>query len=555
MSLKLKKPLFVNDRDVVLRSIADGKGRKTEANHLIMGDYVQYLGEEKSGWLKVRSRRTNGWLRKSSLTNERMLEVNFVDIGQGDGCHIVTPNDEVILIDAGEGKGFDGNAGDNMARFLNWRYNLRGRKVVGVDGVKKTTPDSTGPFEIDHVVISHPDLDHYYGFQSIFQNKKLRIRQIYHNGLVERSGKPNSNETWFKDLGLSTKVGNTTYIIDTIKSDAEMKTLLDSQSGSGKYYIKTLRSALENNSKIKFEILDSSKRYMGPFKGRNKVHIEVLAPVLEKIEFKGNEVQCLRKLGSEGETKNGHSVVLRLIHGKLKMILGGDLNIKSQDFLAQHYSKIDVALSVLEKKIKRLREKLSYQEALSVNNRKDLEQQLEEAQKLLELIVSRTKKYFQCDIAKACHHGASDILDSFLFTYNPIATVISSGDNESHSHPRPDALGAFGRSSRGNRPLIFSTELARSSKEFSYPIKFFSLLKRIEDEMNMAQTKKKKKHYYNRMQKLKDSNIAKYGMITVRSNGENVIIAQMLEKKRSNGQRWEIYELNWNPKLQEFEYE
>ena len=27
--------------------------------------------------------------------------MNFIDVGQGDGCHIVTPEDEVILIDAG----------------------------------------------------------------------------------------------------------------------------------------------------------------------------------------------------------------------------------------------------------------------------------------------------------------------------------------------------------------------------------------------------------------------------------------------------------------------
>jgi len=423
MNLELKKPLFVNDRDVVLRSQAEASGRKTEINHLIMGDYVKFLGEEKSGWLKIRSRRTNGWVMKSSLTNERMLEVNFVDIGQGDGCHIVTPNDEVILIDAGEGKGFDRKGGDNMSRFLNWRYNLRSRKVVGVDGVKKTDSYATKPFDIDYIVISHPDLDHYYGFESVFQNRKLRINKIYHNGLVERSGKPGPNEKWFHDLGKSAKSGGITYLVDTIKSDAQMKRLLKEQSESGKYYVKTLRYALENNSSIEFEILDSSKSHMHNFKGRNKINIEVLAPILEKVEIDGKEVECLRKLGNEGETKNGHSVVLRLIHGKLKLMLGGDLNIKSQDFLAQYYSKIDTKLSTLEKQIKKLREKLSYVGELTTRKRKEYEQDLEESQRLLDLIVSKTRKYFQCDIAKACHHGASDILDSFLFAYNPIATL------------------------------------------------------------------------------------------------------------------------------------
>jgi hypothetical protein len=50
----------------------------------------------------------------------------FVDIGQGDGCLMITPDDKLFVIDAG--------AGDNMLRFLRWRFNrfrqasrLRGR--------------------------------------------------------------------------------------------------------------------------------------------------------------------------------------------------------------------------------------------------------------------------------------------------------------------------------------------------------------------------------------------------------------------------------------------
>src|SRR5687767_14023600 len=34
-----------------------------------------------------------------------------------------------------------------------------------------------------------------------------------------------------------------------------------------------------------------------------------------------------------------------------------------------------------------------------------------------------------------------------------------------YSHPRPDAVGAFGKFGRGDRPLIFSTELARSTRD------------------------------------------------------------------------------------------
>ena len=68
-------------------------------------------------------------------------------------------------------------------------------------------------------------------------------------------------------------------------------------------------------------------------------------------------------------------------------------------------------------------------------------------------------------IAKACHHGSADTLLPFMKSINPTATVVSSGDDEPHAHPRADALGAIAKCGRGNRPLILSTELARSSKD------------------------------------------------------------------------------------------
>ncbi|WP_155810434.1 hypothetical protein [Polaribacter sp. Hel_I_88] len=48
------------------------------------------------------------------------------------------------------------------------------------------------------------------------------------------------------------------------------------------------------------------------------------------------------------------------------------------------------------------------------------------------------------------------------------------------------------------------------------------------------------------MDRLKDSNVAKYGMITLRTYGERVVIAQKLEKKTLNAQKWDIYHLNLN---------
>ncbi|MBT8287288.1 MAG: MBL fold metallo-hydrolase [Bacteroidia bacterium] len=557
MALKENTPYFVKEKDIVLRIKPEEKTSKNAVNHLILGDYMRYLGEKNGDWIKVRSRNCTGWIKKDWITEKRLLEINFVDIGQGDGCHIVTPDDEMILIDAGEGIGLDGKGADNMARFINWRYNLRRRLVAGVEGSTANTPKVKPPLDIDYAIITHPDLDHYFGFYTIFNNKKLKVKKICHNGIVERSTKGIDQKTWMYDLGKKVPPlpkKKQYHLWDTVLTNKEMKDLIKANLNSQKYYLKTLVKAYENNKSCEFEFIERSKEFLDHFKGNNAVKLKVLAPITEEVEFEGKKRACLKKIGNEGETKNGHSLVFKLEFGKVKILLGGDLNSKSQDYIAQYYSGETTTLSELEKGIAKIEEKLSHPQGLSTAKKDQLKQDLDEKVKLMDLIISKTRRVFHADIAKACHHGASDVLNSFLQTINPIATIISSGDNESHSHPRPDALGAFGKTSRGKRPLLFSTELARSTFEFSYPIKFYSLLKKLEKRMNEATTKKEKEHYQLRMNNMKDSNVAKYGMITIRTDGHKVIIAQKLEQERSPGQKWDIYELHWNEFLEKYEY-
>ena len=85
-----------------------------------------------------------------------------------------------------------------------------------------------------------------------------------------------------------------------------------------------------------------------------------------------------------------------------------------------------------------------------------------------------------------------------------MATVISSGDNESFSHPRADAIGCAGRYSRGVKPLIFSTELARSTNVTTQKVL--------------------------------------YGMINSRCDGQKIFFAQMKEK-HSGADLWDSYEV------------
>lgn len=111
---------------------------------------------------------------------------------------------------------------------------------------------------------------------------------------------------------------------------------------------------------------------------------------------------------------------------------------------------------------------------------------------------------FEVDVAKSCHHGSSDFTEAFMKLVNPLATVISSGDNESFSHPRADAIGCAGKYSRGSRPLVYSTELARS--------------------VNLAK------------------NELLFGMINLRCNGNDIFMSQMKEAKNP-ADLWDSYEV------------
>ena len=138
-----------------------GSTGNAAVSQLLWGDFVDITGPERDGRLPVRSR-ADGWMDKQDLQEERLLEIVFVDIGQGDGMLMVTPDDDKLLIDAGEG--------DNMYRFLRWRFGKFRKKI-----------------EFSSVLISHGDADHWGGFSRLFEEPNLTFGTVYHNGLVERA--------------------------------------------------------------------------------------------------------------------------------------------------------------------------------------------------------------------------------------------------------------------------------------------------------------------------------------------------------------------------------
>ncbi len=450
---------------------------------MLWGDWLKHLGPTRGTWVQVRARGETGWMHEDDIKEERLLEVNFVDIGQGDGCFIVSPKDKFIIIDAGEG--------DNMYRFLRWRFGGFAKK-----------------FTFESAIITHPDKDHYGGFKPLFEAPNVHFGAIFHNGIVERKARDS--------LGPRTRTGRPRYLTDVIADRAALNKIVSSSQRRGRKHYPNLLKLASDSGRVKdIRMLCSDDGFLPGYGPDKDPIIRVLGPVPEKGP---TGERRLRWFGSTGKTKNGHSVILQLRYGLVTLLLGGDLNIPSEKYLLRHYTDLDP------------------EPKTAVDQ---------------EMLVRAARDTFESDIAKACHHGSGDFTELYLQAVNQMATVVSSGDNEPHGHPRPDALGAFGKYGRGHRPLIFSTELARSAKEnIKRPNEFRERLKKLAMILDREEDGKKKKAIQKKFEKeisKLERSIAVYGMINLRTDGKKVILAQKLERPRSKAKKWDIHQLEPGP--------
>ena len=86
---------------------------------------------------------------------EQLLEVHFIDVGQGDSIYIKTPENKHILIDGGPP-----SAGENVVSYL-----------------KKQ-----GAHTIDLLIATHPHIDHIGGLIDVIE--QIPIKQIVHTGII-----------------------------------------------------------------------------------------------------------------------------------------------------------------------------------------------------------------------------------------------------------------------------------------------------------------------------------------------------------------------------------
>lgn len=469
---------WVRTETTLLFEIEDG--RRRGITELLWGDMVHVQRREDGdpeGTTRVKARGETGLVKTEDLGGTPLLEMYFIDVGQGDGVLIRTPEGKTILIDGGFIRSKQPTK-KNAADFVDWKF------------FKDYLQEE---IELDAMIASHCDADHYGGLWDLINPEETaeldigrvpRVRAFYHAGV----GWWTNGEERNRSLG---NVDADGYLTDLI---SDRDSLIASTAGGllpqgqwGEF----LRCVYDLECDVAYLGLSQEGGYMPGFTPDDgDVRIRILAPLDEG----GPDARRIRYLKTDSQTTNGQSILLRLDYGRTRTLLTGDLNAASQRRILEAYT----------------------------GHRQEL----------------------AADVAKGCHHGSEDVSYEFLSAINAACTIISSGDNESHAHPRPTIVAASAQTGftrvdkdRLITPLVYSTEISRS-----YKLAQASAIVTMDGENEVTIPAVDARLKFPRQSKTRALNRSSvvtgvvYGLVNVRTDGNTILCATLNELEKE----WEV---------------
>jgi beta-lactamase superfamily II metal-dependent hydrolase len=117
------------------------------------------------------------------------LVINFLDVGQGDGTFIVCPTGEKILIDFGT---------------------VKNSAIAVPDAMTFLKTQFTGNKNLDLLVVTHADRDHYNRIEALFTELNLTVTEVWISGAVN-DYYMNSFSTFLTGLGTKVKTFPANY--------------------------------------------------------------------------------------------------------------------------------------------------------------------------------------------------------------------------------------------------------------------------------------------------------------------------------------------------------
>ena len=347
---------------------------------------------------------------------DRILKFSMVDVQQGDGMVLETPGGKIILIDGGDVPLF---ARHVAARFLH----------------KAPTVDN--PLEVDAIVVTHGDADHFDGLNDIRRSedkfklghkKRLAMhpKRLFTNGLVKLKDNRSDDER----LGATVEDGGDLYVVDLFDDPRDAEE--DDVNQTNKWFATSLDHWEQDRDPILCQRVDASMDPSDLFDFLDgDVEVEVLGPFVDMVpDGTGADVPGLKFLprppkspevhlssGGDGSgrsmshTINGHSIVLRVTYGNVRIVLTGDMNTPAMRMMDDRLPSGSLV----------------------------------------------------GEFVKAPHHGSHEFDLAALRKMKPVVAAISSGDEnefKEHIHPRATLLAGLGQSIEGDVGAIFCTELA-----------------------------------------------------------------------------------------------
>lgn len=401
----------------------------------------------------------------------RVLAVSFVDVQQGDGTVIVTPAGKVMVIDGGDNQLF--------ARYLAARF-------------PGTTEES--PLPVEAIVVTHGDADHFSGLAVAARTETdaaleaqpwkrvfLQPKRVFHNGIVKRpSTQDGAKVPERESLGPVVEKAGKTYLTGLVDD------LLTHPAAEMNQPFKAWRRALQQWAKraeiVVRRLAKGDGSVLEEFLAEENIRVEVLGPNVERV---GGE-PALRFLGippkerrvdsededqfkglSASHTINGHSIILRMKYGGYHFLFAGDLNEQAEVVLTKAHKQGKLSL--------------------------------------------------EAEVLKVPHHGSADFSPEFLRAVAPVVSIISSGDEnerKEYVHPRATLVGALGKCSRVEEPVVLVTELVAffETQGYVYPAK----------EEDLPPDAKKDR--YNGTEPFYAFRRSNYGLVEVRTDGTRMVV-------------------------------
>ncbi len=501
-------PRFIEEDFVAVRR--QPKSKKPFLT-LFFGDSVEVLPDvngEHPGFTKVRvlnhfNGKAKGFVKGNlPLRDQGILKLSMVDVQQGDGLILETPDGKIVFIDGGDNKLFARHA---AARF------------------RHRESSAQNPLEIDAMIVTHGDADHFDGLNDIRRSEKLpkrnarkrlfiHPRRVYHSGLVKSPSKKNGKSVPDKDrFGRTVPTGQDLLAIDLFDDPREVpladqsapfkrwSASLDHWQKRGPIDVRRVAFGMDEDALFDFLHQEGIKiELQGPFT------TPAIDPATNQqvpaLPYFGtppkSAVLHLEQGGASGgpsasHTINGHSITFRMTFGNVRFAFTGDQNKESMEKLL---SQVGVA-------------------------------------------------NLEAEILKAPHHGSHDFDFRALKAMSPVVALVSSGDEDTfheHIHPRATLMAALGKVMRLDTGVIFSTELAAffAKRDNSHERKTLAEFFKNSKQQNFTRDEVRKLFVGLRDKSDPDDYVAfertNFGIIHVRTDGERVLVFTHSGKKGTN---------------------